>query len=426
MTTKTGTVGNTVQLTTLLGDFRLLVMLFVGFRLLMMIIYQPLIVEGTERGIGAGGDFMTYFQIAALSDSLGMPFRDWWTEFPPVWSFLSVGVYQLLGENVAYSNFAGFIGFIILIFDTGNLVLMYKLGTRLYGRNTGMALAWIYALLVAPMIFVFWTFEPMVAFFLLLGVWWLLQDKYNHSAVAIALGALTKFTPALLIGALWRFHKERTALQFTGVVLGLFALVYIPLLAQNADMTRPSLTAQFNKASYQTVWALIDGNYRTGNFGPLTDRTDPSRAENILPGLNPATIPGIVRLAVAGAIGLFVFWRTKRFDERGLVAFVGITLMIFFLQAQGWSPQWLVQIIPFVLLTFPTRNGVLVVLLLSFLVFTEYPLLFIRTGDTGGEISGALVGPFTIIVLARTGLLIALAIGFYQRLRQEPVNIQVD
>jgi hypothetical protein len=196
-------------------------------------------------------------------------------------------------------------------------------------------------------------------------------------------------------------------------------LVYLPLFAENATMTLPSLTAQFGKSSYQTVWALIDGNMTTGNFGSIQSHFDPTQAA-VLTG-NPAVIPGWLRLAAAAGIGLLVFIRTRRFDDKGLVAFVGITLLIFFLQAQGWSPQWLVQIIPLVLLAFPTRNGVLSIVMLSLVTFAEYPLLFIRTGDTGGQITGALIMPFTVLVLTRTGILAAMCIAFYQRLRQEPV-----
>jgi hypothetical protein len=118
-----------------------------------------------------------------------------------------------------------------------------------------------------------------------------------------------------------------------------------------------------------------------------------------------------------------VFWRTRRFDDKGVVAFVGITLLIFFLQAQGWSPQWLVQLTPLILLTFPTRNGVLVCVVLAGLAFAEYPLLFIRTGDTEtpGIISGALVQPYVMIVLTRTLILVGVAFAFYNRLRQEAV-----
>ncbi len=415
---KTAAPGAAVQLTGLLSDFRLLIILFVAFRLMLLMVYQPFIISGVERGVTAGGDYSTYYQIASLSDTVGAPFRDWWSEFPPIWSFATVALYQLAGSN-NYTTFSMLLGILVIAFDAGNLILIRKIGAHLYGSNTGIALGWIYAVMLAPLVFTFWDFEPVVAFFLLLGLWWLLTKQETRSALAIALGALTKFTPALLLASVWRFRQRTHALRYTAVVVGLFALVYLPLFLQNAPMTLPSLTAQFNKASYQTVWALLDGNYRTGNFGPLADRTDPALA-SVIQG-NPAVIPGGLRLVVAGAIGLWIFTRTRRFDDRGLVAFTAVTVLIFFLQAQGWSPQWLVQIIPLVLLCFPTRNGVLMVLLLSLVTFAEYPFLFIRTGDTGGEIAGALLSPFIILVLVRTGMLVGLCVALYQRLRQEPV-----
>jgi hypothetical protein len=307
----------------------------------------------------------------------------------------------------------------MLLADVGVLVMMRNIGTHLHGSTTGMALAWIYALMLAPLVFIWWNFEILVAFFLLLGLWWLLKKQEMRSAAAAAVGALTKFTPALLLGAVWRFRDVRSALRYTLITLGGFVLVYGLLFIQNSQMTLPSLTAQFNKASYQTVWALFDGNYRTGNFGSPESHLDPDAA-NILYG-NPAMIPGIVRLGLAALIGLFVFWRTRRFDDKGLVAFVTITLLIFFLQAQGWSPQWLAQIIPLALLCFPTRNGIVICVMLTLLTFAEYPVLFIRTGDTGGEITGALITPFVILVLARTILLVGLCIALYRRLRQAPI-----
>jgi hypothetical protein len=114
--------------------------------------------------------------------------------------------------------------------------------------------------------------------------------------------------------------------------------------------------------------------------------------------------------------------QTRRFDNRGLVAFVTLALLIFFLQAQGWSPQWLTQIIPLLLLCFPNRDGVLLALLLSVVTFVEYPFLFIRTGDTGGAITGELVMPFTLLVLARTALLVGICFGLYRKLRQMPAD----
>lgn len=404
----------TAALAGLLGDFRLLVILFVGFRLLLLIVYQPFLIQNVERGITTGGDFQTYYQIASLSKSVGMPLRDWWSEFPPLWSHFAVLLYQLQGAS--YGSFAFLMGIIFLAVDTGNLILIRKLGSRLYKPETGMALAWVYTVLLAPLVFTFWTFEGLVVFSLLLGTWWLVEKRDTRSALAIAVGTLIKFTPALALGALWRMVEVRRAVRYSLVVGVLVVGVYLPFLAQNAAMTMPSLTAQFNKASYETIWALIDGNFRTGNFGPLEERLDPANAA-IMQG-NPPRIPGWLRLGAAGFVGVLVFARTRRFDDKGLVAFLGITMLIFFIQAQGWSPQWVMQIVPFVLLCFPTRNGVLALLMLSFATFAEYPFLFIRTGDTGGEISGALVAPYAIVIIARTGILVGLCVAFYNVLRQ--------
>lgn len=444
----------------LLGDFRLLVILFIGFRLMLLIVYQPLVIDpttepvlpeateqatpeaeidaaitvdcdlyevgdvtpGVERGLGAMGDRRYHYALARRTACGEWPFLDWWSEFPPVWYTVTTTVYQAQGENADYSNWSVWLGFIVLAFDVGNLILMRAIGSHLYGARTGMALAWVYAVALAPMVFLFWNFETLVAFFLLLGLYYMLKGRDNRGAVAIAAGALTKFTPALLFGALIRYRTPRTAVQTIAIAAGIFAAVYgLLYLNANANDVDPafvtaSLTSQYNKASYQTAWALVDGNYTTGNFGSVESHFDVDAANELYG--EPATIPGFLRLAVAAGIGLFVFVRTRRMDDRGLVAFVTITLLIFFLQSQGWSPQWLTQIIPLVLLCFPSKNGVYVTVLLSFLAFTEYPLLFLRTGDTGGVIEGAMRGPFAALIAGRTLLLVAICVALYSLLRQ--------
>lgn len=411
-----------IQTSTLLADFRLLLILFVTLRLMLLMIYQPIFTQGIERGMTAGGDFFYYFQLGSLSGQGLLPFRDWWSEFPPIPSILNVLVFQWFGRN-GYGGFALIFGVIMMLFDLGNLVLVRRIGTKLYGAGTGMALAWVYALTLAPLVLIWWDFEPMVAFFLLWAVATLIERQEIRSAVISAVGGLIKFTPLLILGALWRMRlgvgKMRSALRYSLITVGIFVIVYGLLFAQNAAMTLPSLTAQFNKASYETVWALIDGNYSTGNFGPAQERLDPINSTK-LEG-KPAVVPGIVRLGAAALIGLFIFWRTRRFDERGLVCFVTVTLLIFFIQAQGWSPQWLAQIVPLILLCFPTRDGVMAVMLLSLVTFAEYPFLFIRTGDTGGTITGSLVMPFVALVLSRTAILIGMCVALYRRLRQVAV-----
>lgn len=417
-----------VTLTGLFGDFRLLLILFIAFRVTLVVAFEPLLIDGAERGFGTGGDRLYHYQLSALTAEGDWPFREWWSEFPPVWYLLTSTVYQL---QPTYTGWSLMLGLILLLCDVGNLALIRAIGTRLHGTSTGMALAWIYALMIVPVIFTWWNFDVMVAFFLLLGLWWLLRGREVSSALAAALGALTKFVPALLLGAVFRFRPVKNAVIYAAIVVGVFAAVYALLLIGNPNpqMATVSLTAQFGKASYQSVWALLDANYMTGNFAaPGLDQVMvhyDTEAASTLYG-NPSVVPGCLRLGIAGLIGLGVYATTRRFDDKGLVAFVGITLLIFFLQSQGWSPQWLTQIIPLILLVFPTRNGVLVCVLLSALAFVEYPLLFIRTGDleVPGVISGALVGPYVGVVVGRTLLLVAVAVAFYLQLRKDiPADI---
>lgn len=406
----------------LLADFRLLLLLFVFFRFLLALIYQPVLLDGLERGLTSGGDFRYFFALARLTDDGLWPYRDWWHEFPPLTSQLMVLAYRLAGTRAAYSGFSLIFGFLMLAADVGSLVLLRAIGTRLYDRGVGLALAWVYALMLAPVVFMWWNFESLVAFLLLLGLYGLVARHDTRSALAAAAGGLVKFTPLLLLGAVWRFRPPREALRYTLIALGLFMLVYAFFFAQSPEMTLPSLTAQFSKASYQTVWALLDGNITTGLFGTVESHFDPAAAAASYG--NPAVVPGWLRLSAAGLIGLFVYARTRRFDRRGFVAFVTLTLLIFFLQAQGWSPQWLVQIIPLVLLCFPTFNGVFVLLLLTLMSFTEYPLLFTASADGGPpQVHPDMLTAFYLLVVARTAILVGLCVALYRRLRQEPAEV---
>jgi hypothetical protein len=406
-----------LNLGALLGDFRLLLLLFIFLRVLLLLVYMPLIGSGIERGISVGGDFFTYFQLSSFVREGLLPFRDWWSEFPPIPHALTTFVFLFSREQ--YTSFAMLFGMLMLAFDVGSLVLLRDIGRRLYGANTGMALAWVYAVTFAPLVFIWWNFEPMVAFFLLLGTRALIAKRDGRAAVWAGVGGLVKFTPLLLLGAVWRFRRPQAALRWTIAVLAIFGVVYGILYIQFPGNTAASLLAQFNKASYQTVWALLDGNYRTGNFGTAFERLDVANAYTL--NGSPSVVPGVVRLGAAALVGLFVFLRTRRFDNKGLLAFMTITLLIFFLQAQGWSPQWLAQIIPLVLLCFPTRYGVMTVLMLSLVVFIEYPFLWLRTGDTGGVMSGALLQPFALLVVGRTAILAGICVALYRVLRQHPI-----
>jgi hypothetical protein len=417
----------------LLGDFRLLVYLFVVFRLVMGLVYQPYTFDlyekdGTpttvERGMSSFGDLRYYYRLALLSQAGKLPYHDYWYEFPPVSVLLFVGVYDLgraRGE-MSYMSWATIIGLIMLAFDVGNLILLRWLGRRLHGRQAALALPWIYAVLAAPLIFPWWTFETLVVFLMLLALVWLLEGRENRSALVTVCGVLTKYTPILVLPTVWRFYDRRRAARYTLIVLLIVGLVFALMIAWGGRMAVGSLLAQFNKASYQSVWALIDGNMRTGSFVVPEMRFDAESA--FQPYGNGPTIPAWLRLIPFAVVGLYIFTRRLRQDDRGVVAFFTITVVLFFLWAQGWSPQWVLTLSPLILLNFPDRNGVLLCLVLGTVSFVEYPALFMRTADTNGVIAGSLLPTYVMIIVVRTALLIGLVVALYRLLTRKEADEQ--
>jgi hypothetical protein len=411
-----------------LVDFRLLLYLFVGLRLMLAFVYQPFIfdlyeADGTpaiaERGMTSFGDFRYFYAVARLSDDGDWPYRDYWYEHPPVSSALFIGVYKLLGlfGGAEYRLWAFVAGVILLVVDVGNLILLRDLGRHLHGESTAAALSWFYALLAAPLILPWWTFETLVVFLMLLALLWLLRGRQDRPAVITALGLLTKYTPVLILPAVWRFYGRRYAIRYTGVTLLIAACGLGLMIAWGGRMAVSSLLAQFHKASYQTVWALVDGNTRTGRLVDLQARYDPDTAYE--PYGHAAVIPSGVRLIPFAGMGLYVFTRRLRQDDQGVVAFFALTAILFFLWAQGWSPQWVLTLTPLILLNFPTREGVLVCLLISLASFVEYPVLFMYTGAADGEITGNRVPLYVMLILVRTALLVALVVALYRRLTQK-------
>ncbi len=404
----------TIALTSpLLRDGRTLILLFVSFRLMLLMVYQPL--ANYTPGLTAFGDYSYFHDLAQLADKGELPYRDYWYEYPPVIALVSQGVYTLVQPRGGdFTSYALLLGIVLTAFDAGNLILLRRIGTKVHGPATGTALAWIYALFAVPLVVTFWTFDSIAAFFTLLTINWLLSDGQNNqikSAVADALGALTKLVPLLVLGAVWRFRPAREAIRYTAIAVVITILGLGAILLIGGQYGLPSLTVQFTKSSAETVWALLDGNYKTGILS--SDHHDPASASQLQG--NPPAIPGWLRTGMFAAIGLFVFAQTRRRDARGMVAFIGITFGLFYLWSPNWSPQWQVMLIPLILLNYPNRNGVLLCLALGFVSFIEYPLLFAHTPN--GEIAAGSVPIFIALILTRTVLLTGFSVGLYRKLR---------
>jgi 4-amino-4-deoxy-L-arabinose transferase-like glycosyltransferase len=367
-------------------------MLFLGIRLGLLFVLP---VEALFQY----GDFQHYYNLAAWSvaghcpvgPNACLPLLDYWYEFPPIFPYLSIALLHLVGRGglPPFHTYAYALTLVLLLADFGSLWLVYRLGRRLHGDETANWLALVYALLPAPLILGWWTFDGLTTFWMLLALWALLERRDALAVGGIGLGVVTKLVPGLLLPVVWAARPPKRALVIS-VAAGAVALaVLLPFFITQPAVTVASLRAQVSKSSYATVWAMMDGNLRTaegepitGNFGPLLQHFDLAWATRLQHA--PSQVPGWLGVMVFGAIYAAVWVRVRRQagaagpSDQQLVALFAFTWAIFVLWSKGWSPQWQQMLVPLILLVQPTRQGLLFALVLAAVSFLEWPILLSR------------------------------------------------
>jgi hypothetical protein len=163
--------------------------------------------------------------------------------------------------------------------------------------------------------------------------------------------------------------------------------------------TTASLLSQSSKGSWETVWALIDGNLSTGNFGDLVERLDATLASK--PVGNPARISGWMTLPIFALAGFFLLVKSKPSFHRPVSA-LGLAICLFFLWSPGWSVQWVLYVVPLFLLGLEKRHAALLTMTFLLVNLLEWPILLSR----------GLFNLLPLTVLTRTLLLVLAGILF--------------
>jgi hypothetical protein len=341
-------------------DEGLLPALYVAGRLFL---YLALIPDNW-RGFG---DLQQYFATAGLK---GWPYIDYWMEYPPVFPFISTIAYRLAGASPFLYDLI--LCILIALAGAACLVVFRRIAKGLWGEPTAARRTVIFFALLVALPYTWWYFELLPVFLMLLAVYSVLIRKWKLAGSAIGFGALVKWFPAVMLPALWRSRPPKEALRVTLLAAGLVILVFGGLYVLSPQMTRASLISQPSRSSWQTLWALIDGNYTTGEYILLNDRLDPTIA-GIARG-NPAVVSPFLTLVIFSGIGLWLLWRARLQDnDLGFIAMIGATWILFLLWSPGWSPQWILYLIPLILLTLTEKRALALCLALTLVTLLEWP-----------------------------------------------------
>jgi len=392
------------------SDFWLLLALFVAFRGLTMLLLRP---GGFIRD---WSDFDTYFGIAALSDYSLYPFLDFWLEWPPLVPWLAVGAYKLSLLLPPWPDdprlwFILILGSVFVLFEIGNFILIYRLARRLFPSPASVSrVLWLYAGLFPPVYAMLGFFDAVALFFMLLTLDLLLEDRRFSSAVAVGAGFMVKIFPVIMLPValrrLWHQHRHdnREAgieAGLYGVVFGLTVLVLLaPFLLSGPEWLLASARSILNRSSWETVWAVAEGYHGFGLV--LGDRLNPAETAFAV---HESSLPWpLITLAFAG-IYAYLFTRPADYSRpRPLLAFAGLTVAIVMLYNKGYSPQFLVYLLPFIVLLFPNARGLIYALIFTGLNVLEQPIYFVLLPNSTWLL--------TLIVISRFGLTIIVGLEF--------------
>jgi hypothetical protein len=397
---------------------------FIAFRLMAVLLVKP------GGYITSLSDFTFYRLLASYASQGFYPSVHYWMEYQPLFPWIPVGIYRLSlllpnwGEPGFWFNVL--LGVFFMLAETANLVLIYLIGKRLHGQEIALRISWIYSLLFLPLLIMLGWFDVFALTFLLLALYLMLANHPLGSSAVAGLGFLVKLLPIIVVPvAFWREPTRKRRALLIIVTLLTIVVVALPFYLLNPELFTLSWTINLKRSSWETIWALLEGFTSYGLAGG-GNRFDPAEAGALQ---HPSTLPWGLISAGFALVYLWLWMAAgSKLQAAGdepttynphpaafrTVAFTGLTLNLITLYLKGYSPQFIVWLLPFVLLLLPNLRGLIYALLLSAVNLVESPIYFTLLPDQPWLLTGA--------VLVRTGLLILLAVEYGRMALSEPLS----
>ena len=348
-----------------INPITMLPVVFFAGRLLLYLALMPNDIRGL-------GDFYNYFSVSNLP---GIPFLDFWTEYPPIFSFFLEFLNIISNSNQYLFDF--FLYLFVTFCGSISIWLFSKIALDLkMNENDTFMVSFCYFGFLAFISYTWWYFDLIIVCLMLSLIYSLIHNKTDLSGLWLGLGILTKWFPVILLPAIFKYKPRKIFFKISLISIAITVVVWAILFIKSPELTMESLQSQPSRSSWQTIWALIDGNMVTGAYIPIEERFEPS-STNLRTG-NPAVIPVWLTFLFFAGIGVILLNKVKLKTDLNLISFIGITWILFLLWSPGWSPQWILYLIPIILLTMPFNKGFLISFLLSLLTLIEWPILLGR------------------------------------------------
>ena len=301
--------------------------------------------------------------------------------------------------------------------DLAVVALIYAIGLRLGTREDALRRTLLYAALFWPVAVAVGWYDALPAALLLLGVYWLLRRRPAAAGFASGLGFMTKVFPLVLVPVAVKFlPRWRERALACATALAVTVAIAAPLLRLSPTYFLASYRATLSRSAWETVWALLDGYYSYGKTPPLGVRFDPGTAGYVA---YHSRVPGLPVALAFVALYAVLWLRPVAPTPRNLTLFSGISTVLFLLYSKGYSPQFIIYILPFVALLLPWPRAVGYAALLSVVNLLEWPIYHEWLGEVHWVL-GAVVIARTLLWLAAGWEWLAELWGLRDPLRRLP------
>lgn len=400
------------------GDFLLLTTLFTFFRFCSVLFMRP---GGYTRDYSD----LIFYQSRASWQAFGLlPYRDYWSEYPPLFAWFTLWLDRLAQRIPLWEDerlwFAALFGLSMVLAETITLVCLYALARRLYG-DEALRVTWIYAGLFVPVYFLSGWYDALPVATIFVALWTLIRwPKLRGSLLAglsLGIGAALKVVPlAILAGLPLALPRWRDRLLTALIAIGLVGATYGWAYMHGPTMTLTSIRSLLDRTGWSTIYAWINNYTRLGKV--LGDVFDPAAPIAQYESIYPERLV-LLGWLLLGAALLVMVWRRAPAPQpaRILIAFAAVTYAILLLSYTAWNPQYTLYLLPFLALLWPNWRGVLYALALMFLTLLEHPIYHNLIGPDYAPVYRQLIDIdyrqlFLAIIIARTILLITITVDF--------------
>ncbi|NOY97933.1 MAG: DUF2029 domain-containing protein, partial [Chloroflexi bacterium] len=306
-------------------------------------------------------DRSVYAERATWIFDHGIPYVDTLSEYPQVPTYFFAVPYLALGqlqpiETVSVRLYSAVFSLFMLIVLGGTVVLLY----RSLPENKNLAFL---LLLPAPLYFTFNRFDILPALMVLVSILLLFRGDTLIAAIVLAIGTMTKWYPALLLPVFLLYEHEKTK-RINWLAIVAFVATCTVIIAPTfvlggwAALLMPYRMHLARGLELVSLPALLQGQL----FLPLGLNVDSYFMGRFF----------LVLQFLPVFLSPFVQLKTK--EE--LLSWSVIVIALFTAFSEIYSPQWILWIMPFLILVTKTKMDVLLLVVYGVSTYIAFPLIF--------------------------------------------------